>query len=190
MKSTVRIVEMAEKADFLRLIRIIHTKNRLVVFLRIVVVRRCHGNFMQNRRLPLDPVQPECQHCLPLIAKSADIVVIAIPGQLVGTDGVRLSIIRNIALLIYIKIRVIKPDLAVQIDGIVNHVDAVVAGMIAALVAVCDGNMSPEPLCVFFRRQSQQLCNQLTGDIRVMNLAEERASIRIFSSLTSNGRPL
>ena len=53
-----------------------------------------------------------------------------------------------------------------QIDGIVNHVDAVVAGMIAALVAVRDGNMSPEPLCVFHSRQCKQLRNQVAGNIR------------------------
>ena len=53
-----------------------------------------------------------------------------------------------------------------QIDGIVNHVDAVVAGMIAALVAVRDGNMSPEPLFVFHSRQCKQLRNQVAGNIR------------------------
>ena len=158
--------DMAEEGDFLRLVCIIHTKNSLVVFLRIVAFRRCHGNFVQNRRLPLNPVQPECPHRLPLIAESADIVVIAVPGQLIGTDSVRLSVIRNIALLVHIKIRVIKPDLAVQIDGIIDRVDAVVAGMIAALIAVRDGNMPPEPLGIFHSRQRQQLRNQVTGNIR------------------------
>ena len=133
--------DMAEKADFLRLIRIMHTKNRLVIFLRIVAFRRCRGDFMQNRRLPLDPVQPECPHRLPLIAESADIIVIAVPGQLIGAEGVWLSVIRDIALLIHIKIRVIEPDLTMQVDGIVDRIDAVVAGMIAALIAVRDGNM-------------------------------------------------
>ena len=133
--------DMAEEGDFLRLICIIHTKNRLVVFLRIVAFRRCRCDFMQNRRLPLDPVQPECPHRLPLIAESADIIVIAIPGQLIGAEGVWLSVIRDIALLIHIKIRVIEPDLTMQVDGIVDRVDAVVAGMIAALIAVRDGNM-------------------------------------------------
>ena len=53
-----------------------------------------------------------------------------------------------------------------QIDSIVNHVDAVVAGMIAALVAVSDGNMPPEPLRIFFSRQRKQLRNQVAGNIR------------------------
>lgn len=145
---------------------------------------------MQNRWLPLDPVQSECPHCQPLIAESADIIVIAIPGQLIGTDGVRLSIIRNIALLIHIKICVVKPNLAVQIDGIVNHVDAVVAGMIAALVAVRDGNMPPEPLRISSVVSVSSFAIRLLEIFGVMNLAEESASIRIFSSLTSNGRPL
>ena len=83
----------------------------------------------------------ECPHRLPLIAESADIIVIAVPGQLIGAEGVWLSVIRDIALLIHIKIRVIEPDLTMQVDGIVDRIDAVVAGMIAALIAVRDGNM-------------------------------------------------
>ena len=53
-----------------------------------------------------------------------------------------------------------------QINGIVDHIDAVVAGMIAALVSVRDGNMPPEPLGIFHSRQRQQLRNQVTGNIR------------------------
>ena len=53
-----------------------------------------------------------------------------------------------------------------QVDGIVDRIDAVVAGMIAALIAVRDGNMPPEPLGIFHSSQRQQLRNQIIGNIR------------------------
>ena len=66
-------------------------------------------------------------HLIPLIAESGEIVIVAVPDQIIRADGIGLAVIFNDMLLLVIVIEIFERDLHAGVDRFIHHIDNVVS---------------------------------------------------------------
>ena len=110
-----------------------------------------------------DAVDAEGPHSLALIAKSAQIIVVTIPFQCIGTYRVWRTVIGRITLLIHIIVRVDEPDFSVAINRFMDGIHNVIPLLVLRLGASGYIDMPAKLRSIRCTGQREKLGNQFVA---------------------------